>query len=205
MTAPAQPWPFDGLTPLRYRVILADPPWRFRTWGEHNQHKSASKHYRLMTTAEIEALPVNQLAGPDCMLVMWAVQPMLDKALSVMKAWGFRYKTAGSWAKQSSTGEKWAFGTGYLFRCASEFFLVGTIGEPKPRAKNVRNLIVAPVREHSRKPDEMHENLERMFPTDPRCELFARTSRPGWDAWGNETEKFAAPCRKSLERPGDYA
>ena len=88
-------WLPGNLTPLRYRVIVADPPWRFRTWGEHNQQKSASKHYALMRTEEIEALPVNQLAGPDCMLVMWAVQPMLDKALSVMKAWASNTRQPG--------------------------------------------------------------------------------------------------------------
>jgi N6-adenosine-specific RNA methylase IME4 len=115
---------------------------------------------------------------------------MVDQAIDVMKAWGFRYKTCGAWAKQSSTGKKWAFGTGYLFRCAAEFFIVGAIGEPRPLARDVRNLIVAPVREHSRKPDEMYLVLERMFPRDPRCELFARTTRVGWDSWGNETAKF---------------
>lgn len=184
-------WPFGDLVPLRYRVILADPPWRFRTWGEHNQHKSASKHYPLMRTEDIAALPVNQLAAPDCMLMMWAVQSMIPQALELMSAWGFTYKTMGAWAKQSSTGEKWAFGTGYLLRCAAEFFIVGTIGKPAPLARNVRNLIVAPNREHSRKPDEMHENLERMFPNDAKCELFARTSRPGWSVWGNQTDRFA--------------
>lgn len=186
-------WPFGALTPLRYGVILADPPWRFRTWGEHNQHKAASKHYELLTTADIKALPVNQLAAPDCMLVMWAVMPMLDQAIETLKAWGFRYKTAGAWAKQSSTGDKWSFGTGYVLRSAAEFYLIGTIGNPKPAVRNVRNLIVAPVREHSRKPDQMHTDLERMFPHAARAELFARQMRPGWEAWGNQTDKFIAP------------
>lgn len=183
-------WPFGDLRPLSYGVILADPPWRFRTWGEHNQQKSASKHYSLMTTDAIKALPVNQLAAPDCMLVMWAVQPMLDQALDVMRAWGFTYKTAGAWAKQSSTGEKWAFGTGYLLRCAAEFYVVGTLGKPTPAVRNVRNLIVSPVREHSRKPEQMRDDLDRMFPAARKCELFARSARPGWDSWGNEVDKF---------------
>lgn len=186
------PWPFGDLGMFRYGAIIADPPWRFRTWGEHNQQKSASKHYPLMRTEEIAALPVNHLAAPDCMMVMWAVQSMIPQALGLMTAWGFEYKTMGSWAKQSSTGEKWAFGTGYLLRCAAEFFIIGTRGNPKPAVRNVRNLIVAPNREHSRKPDEMHTMVERMFPTVPRAELFARTARPGWDVWGNQTDRFEA-------------
>lgn len=177
-----------------FGVILSDPPWRFRTWNEENQEKSASKHYDLMNLSDIKSLPVQSVAAPDCLLMMWAVQPMLDQALEVMSAWGFKYKTAGAWAKQSSTGNKWAFGTGYLLRCSAEFFLVGARGNPKSAVKNVRNLIVAPVREHSRKPDEMHDNLERMFPDVARLEMFARESRPGWTAWGNQTTKFNEPA-----------
>lgn len=183
-------FPFGGLVPHHYGVILADPPWRFRTWSETNQAKAASKHYPLMTMAELNQLPVKELAAPNAALVMWAVQAMIPHALDLMAAWGFRYKTCGAWAKQSSTGKKWAFGTGYIFRCAAEFYIVGTIGNPKAAARNVRNLIVAPNRQHSRKPDEMHSNLERLFGDVPRCELFARESRPGWAAWGNETAKF---------------
>jgi len=41
-------------------------------------------------------------------------------------------------------------------------------------------------REHSRKPDEVHELIERMYPELPKLELFARKARPGWDVWGNE-------------------
>lgn len=183
-------WPFDPLRPLSYGAILCDPPWRFRTWGEHNQAKSASKHYGLMTMDELRLLPVAHLSTDHCALFMWAVQPMIPQALELMAAWGFRYKTMGVWAKQSSSGKKWAFGTGYIFRCAAEFYLVGTIGTPQIGARNVRNLIVAPTREHSRKPDEMHANIERLFPCTRRAELFARESRDGWDTWGNQSKKF---------------
>lgn len=183
-------WPFAPLSPGGYGVILCDPPWRFRTWGEHNQKKSASQHYDLMTLDAMKALPVRQLAADNCALVMWCVQPMVPHALALIDAWGFRYKTMGTWAKQSSTGTKWAFGTGYILRCAAEFYIVATVGKPTVGARNVRNLIVAPVREHSRKPDEMHANLERLYPSVRRAELFGRESRAGWDVWGNQTTKF---------------
>lgn len=180
-------WPFDPLRPLSYGVILADPPWSFRTWGERNE-KSPS--YSLMTMADLKALPVGQLATSDCALIMWAVQAMMPQALDLMTAWGFRYKTMGAWAKQSSTGKKWAFGTGYVLRCAAEFYIIGTMGKPDLGVRNIRNLIVAPVREHSRKPDEMHANIERLFPCTRRAELFGRESKPGWDVWGNQSTKF---------------
>lgn len=93
--------------------------------------------------------------------------------------------------KQSSTGEKWAFGTGYCFRSAAEFFLLGTIGKPKIRSKSVRNLMVAPIREHSRKPDAQYEIVEELF-EGPYVEVFSRSARPGWHSWGLESGKFDA-------------
>lgn len=95
----------------------------------------------------------------------------------------------GAWAKQSSTGQKWAFGPGYVYRSALEPYIVGTRGKPKVRSHSVRNLIVAPTREHSRKPDQMHADVEAIY-DGPRAELFSRQRRPGWDAWGNDVERF---------------
>jgi len=78
-----------------------------------------------------------------------------------------------------------------VLRSAAEPFLLGTIGHPEYRSRSVRNLIVAPVREHSRKPDAMYEMIEALV-EGPYCELFSRTTRPGWDSWGNEVGKFPA-------------
>jgi N6-adenosine-specific RNA methylase IME4 len=182
-------WPFNNLMPLRYGCILADPPWYFRNYSENGEEKNPVAHYACMDTASIASLPVSHLAAPDCALIMWATAPMLPDAILLMSAWGFAFKSSGAWAKQSTTGEKWAFGTGYCFRSAAEFFLLGTIGKPKVLSRSVRNLIVAPVREHSRKPDEQYEMCEQLF-GGPYVELFARQTKPGWDCWGNETDKF---------------
>lgn len=168
-----------------YGAIIADPPWRFKTRSDRGLAKSPQAHYRCESLIDIAVLPVARLAAPDCALLMWATAPMLPDAVNLMGAWGFTFKSAGAWAKQSSTGAAWAFGTGYLFRSATEFFLLGTRGAPKNRVRNVRNLIVAPVQEHSRKPDAAHEMMERMF-AGPYAELFARRHRRGWDCWGDE-------------------
>lgn len=174
-----------------FGCILADPPWRFETFdGESAVPTTSDDPYSTMTLADIKAMPMDFTGGPDCALVMWATAPLLPAALEVMTSWGFAYKTAGAWAKQSSTGRKWAFGTGYTFRSAAEFFLVGTRGNPPVRSKSIRNLIVAPVREHSRKPAQMHEACESLF-DGPYLELFAREPRPGWTVWGNQTDRFS--------------
>jgi N6-adenosine-specific RNA methylase IME4 len=184
--------PFGPLQRGAYGVILADPPWRFVTWSQTRQYKAPAQHYPVMGLDTIKALPVADLAAPDCLLLLWATQAQLHQAFSVMQCWGFEFKSSGAWAKQSPTGAKWAFGTGFLLRSAAEFWLIGTRGRPKPESRSERNLIVASVREHSRKPDQAYEMLERMFPSQRRCELFARFSRPGWDQWGLEIEKFTS-------------
>jgi len=186
-------WPFDELVPLKYGTIIADPPWLFKNYSEKGQGKGAAVQYNCVPTNALADLPVAHLAAPDCALFMWGTFPMMPDALALMKAWGFEYKSGGPWAKQSSTGKKWAFGTGYIFRSAAEFFIVGTIGKPKVLSRSVRNLIVAPVREHSRKPNDLHRMAEQMY-AGPRCELFAREPRAGWDVWGNQTDKFAGPA-----------
>lgn len=183
-------WPFGDLAMFHYGMILCDPPWRFMNYSAAGEAKNPVAHYDCMDMAALKALPVNHLAAPDCAMLMWGIAPMMPEAFELMRAWGFTYKSMGAWAKQSSTGEKWAFGTGYCFRSAAEFFLLGTRGAPRVRSRSIRNLIVAPVRQHSRKPDDLHTMAEALY-DGPRCELFARERRSGWDVWGNQTDKFA--------------
>lgn len=180
-----------------FRAIYADPAWRFALYSDRGDAKSAQAHYECVSLEEMRTLPVERLAAGNSALFMWATFPMLPEALDLMGAWGFAYKTGGAWAKRSSTGRKWAFGTGYIFRSAAELLLVGTRGEPKWLSRSERNLWALPVREHSRKPDELYGVIERLTP-GPRLELFARTQRPGWVAWGNETGKF-----QQVADPGD--
>lgn len=192
--------PFSELPQAEAGVILADPPWQYKTWSAKGiTKKGAGGQYDCQGLDWIQSLPVRNLADPTgCALILWATAPMLPEALETMEAWGFAFKSAGAWAKQSSTGQKWAFGTGYLYRSAAEFWLLGTFGKPNVKVKNVRNLIVAPVREHSRKPDQMRTEIERQW-EGPYIELFARESSPNWTSWGFETEKFTP---EQISQPG---
>lgn len=183
-------WPFASLQMFKYGLILADPPWSYEMYSEKGYEKSPEAHYSTMSEAELAALPVGHLAAPTCMLVMWSTWPHLPQAMRLMTQWGFAYKTGGSWTKTTTTGKR-AFGTGYIFRTATEPFLVGTIGNPLYRSRSERNLIEALRREHSRKPPEMRAMLDRLLPDVFGCELFAREPWPGRDVWGNQTEKFA--------------
>lgn len=199
-----------------FRCILADPPWRFATFSakgrdrcpdapmtrNESRQNNPSRHYDTMPLQDIKDLRVSDVAADDCLLLMWAVDPMIPEALEVGKAWGFTYKTIGFyWAKQrritSSRGKQFEdeskrqfpMGTGYWTRANPETCLLFTRGAPKRVATDVRKLIVAPRREHSRKPDEAHERIEALV-AGPYLEMFARTERPGWTTWGNQTDKF---------------
>jgi len=181
-------WPFDNMAPFSYDLIMADLPWSFKTYSLKGKGKSADAHYECQDLDWIKSLPVGDLANKDCLLWLWATNPMLPEALDVMRAWGFKYKTAGHWSKKTKGGKQ-AFGTGYVLRCAGEPFLIGTIGKPKT-SKSVRSVIEGPIREHSRKPEESYAAAEILIPHAKRADLFSRQQRDGWDSWGNQTELF---------------
>jgi N6-adenosine-specific RNA methylase IME4 len=185
-------FPFAPLEPGAYSVVLCDPPWKFVARSAKGYGKAPP--YSCMHLAEIRKLPVRMLAAPGgCMLVLWFPQYASRQAHIVMRGWGFQVKTLGAWAKRNLTDTGWAFGCGYRLRSAAEFYLLGTIGNPKQVVRDVRNLVISPLREHSRKPEQLHIDLERMFPDARRCELFARERRAGWDCWGNELEEVKKP------------
>ena len=142
---------FNQIPPLAYDLIMADPPWNFRLYSEAGEEKAAQAQYDCMGLDALADMPVSHLASRDCVLWLWATNPMLPEAFDLMKRWGFAFKTAGHWSKKTANGKQ-AFGTGYILRCAGEPFLIGTIGEPKT-TRSVRSVIEGPIREHSRKPD----------------------------------------------------
>lgn len=185
---------FAGLTPGHYGAILADPPWSFRTWsGTHGTpHRTANDHYETQSADWLESLPVATLAAPDCALFMWVVDSHIDVAIDLGRAWGFKLKTrAFTWVKTKNTGEGYRIGMGYWTRKQSEMCLLFTRGTPRRRSMGVREVIEAPRREHSRKPDETYDRIEALV-GGPYVELFARTYRPGWHACGNQVPGAAA-------------
>ena len=155
---------------------------RGEKWGRANGRPI----YDTMDTDTIAALPVREIAARDCVLFLWATYPKLQEAFQVIEGWGFTYKTvAHTWAKLNPRGQGWHFGLGYWTRGNPEICLLATRGHPKRRDKCVANLIVSPRRDHSRKPDEVYDRIERLV-AGPYCELFARQRRPGWSAWGDQ-------------------
>ncbi len=183
---------FEGLPRNHYGAILADPPWRFEVWAH------GVPDYDRMTFEEIANLPVADLAADAAVLFLWACWPSLPEALNILPKWGFQYKTCGfCWVKGDTRQPDFFredftsyMGLGYWTRANSEVCLLATRGKPKRLNADVRQGIIEPRREHSRKPDCVHKRIERLV-AGPYLELFARQRRPGWDCWGNEVDKFA--------------
>ena len=147
----------------------------------------AAANYPTMSIDQLCAMEVP--AENNCALFMWACWPLLPDALEVIRAWGFEYKTiAWPWVKSTETGMSFHFGLGYYTRANTEPCLLAVRGKMPVAVHDVQALIYSPVREHSRKPDEQYGKIERLYPTGPYLEMFARRPRQGWDVWGNEVE-----------------
>lgn len=193
----------------QFGAIMCDPPWRFNSlWGGRPKKvggnypsRAIDAHYPTMTIPEICALPVSDVAAPNCVLFMWISWTILPEALQVIENWGFKYKTCGfCWMKAHARKvDLFAddieprMGLGYWTRANSEVCLLATKGKPKRLKADVRQGIIEPAREHSRKPDGIHARVERLV-AGPYLELFARTERSGWTCWGNEVGKFTSPA-----------
>lgn len=190
--------PFADLQRGHYGAILVDPPWAFKAYSGKGMARAAENHYSTMDVKEMVRLPVSDLAAKDCVLFCWSTWPHLKSALWLISAWGFTYKTCGfDWMK-AHAGQidmlrddiDASMGMGFWTRANTEPCLLATRGSPKRLSAAVRQGIIEPRREHSRKPDCIHGRIEKLV-AGPYLELFARAPRAGWDVWGNQTDKFA--------------
>jgi N6-adenosine-specific RNA methylase IME4 len=169
----------------RYRVIYADPPWEYgdtRAGLSGYEATAAADHYPTMPTRDICALPVREWIDDDAVLFCWATFPMLPDALEVVRAWGFRYKTAFVWAKGRG-------GMGNYHDVSCELLLLATRGSCTPDADKRESQLqqVKRAGRHSEKPDAFREMIDRLYKHGRRLELFRRGAAPkGWDVWGNE-------------------
>lgn len=173
---------------MMFDLIAADPPWNWKARSPKGEGRSAKRHYPVMKTQDILNLPVGDLANKNSVLLLWAIDPMLDVAFECLKKWGFTYKTVGYyWVKLYQKSPGYFMGNGYYTRANPEPCLLATRGQGLRRMdKSVRKLIVSPIGEHSEKPEEFFPRTERLFGDVSRIELFARKGRPGWVNWGME-------------------
>ena len=173
----------------KFKVIYADPPWQYKVYSKKGTGRSAENHYPTMSIEEIRSLPVETIADEDCILFLWVTFPCLLDGLTVMKSWGFTYKTcAFNWVKRNKKSDSFFMGLGFWTRSNSEICLLGTKGKPKRVSKAVAQVCDARIMEHSRKPDEIRKRIEVLCGDVSRIELFARKEYEGWVCIGNEID-----------------
>lgn len=186
-------------------AILADPAWAFRTRSDAGKERSADMHYETQELDDILSLGgvVRRLSADHCCLFLCKVDWAPAQALAVIEEWGFKHiTTAFTWAKLNPSGEGWHMGGGYWTRANPEEVWLATRGDPVRLNAGVRQLIVAPVGEHSEKPEDYWTGIEELV-DGPYLELNARRARRGWVCWGNELP-FAdnAPLWRPLVEEG---
>lgn len=179
---------FPPLPAAKFDIIYADPPWDYKGQLQHagpgsGDSGGAARHYPTVTLGNLKALPVQNIARQDCLLFMWATSPHLDQAIDLGQAWGF------NWATVAFVWDKVRVNPGFYTMSQCELCLVFKRGRiPRPRgARDVRQLLREKRREHSRKPDEVRQRIEAMFPESFKIELFARPMDVG--LWGDPTPK----------------
>lgn len=180
----------------RFHTVLADPPWRFvnRTGKVAPEHRRLSR-YDTLTTDEICALPVAGAVTEPAHLYLWVPNALLPEGLRVMAAWGFQYKSNIIWHKVRKDGGSDGRGVGFYFRNVTEMLLFGICGKnarTEAPGRSQVNYMASRKREHSRKPDEQYDIIERCS-KGPYLELFARGTRRGWIYWGNQARDDYKP------------
>jgi site-specific DNA-methyltransferase (adenine-specific) len=161
----------------KFNLIYADPPWQYDNSGFS---QSAANHYPTMSTDDICSLPIGDLSADSAVLFLWGTSPLLPEALKVMMAWGFEYKAGRVWIKPHGPTIGWWVNTRH------ELLLIGSRGESIYPLEKLDSVIEAPSSDHSKKPNCVYLDIEKVYPDTKKIELFARNRREGWEAWGNE-------------------
>lgn len=168
----------------KYRVLVVDPPWNVEKILREVRPNQDELDYRTMSLEEIKALSIQKLAFEEgCHIYLWTTHKHLPDAFEVFGAWGVKYECLLTWVKNVGfTPFSWMYST--------EHVLFGRIGTLELLEKGKRLDFQAKVREHSRKPDEFYELVKSVSP-EPRLDMFAREKHDGFEAWGNEVERFS--------------
>lgn len=195
--------PLPPLPDKQYDVIAIDWPWHFRSHApvqNAESDRSPQRHYPTMSLDYIKQTPLRDLMKPNCLVMMWMTGPLLVDGthIDLFRNWGIRPSSMGFvWIKTKAKfnmgllsrsplleGDLFT-GMGFTTRQNAEFVVFGRTGNGIPRSSaSVRQVIVSPVREHSRKPDEFFARAEAYADVPDRLDMFAGRERPNWDSFG---------------------
>lgn len=173
----------------KYKLILADPPWKQSKGGKKNVRPKSSGEkldYPVISLDEIQQhlLRATELCEDDSVMFLWTIDKYLHEAEEIVKCMGWKLHARMIWNKV--TGIPAAF----TVRYGHEYLLYLYRGKLSPVAKDERGKIhtvfTEQVKRHSQKPEISYQIIERLYPDTHKLEMYARTKRGGWDVWGNE-------------------
>jgi len=176
-----------SLPDAKYRVLYADPPWRYGdTAGDGGvQAHGVAEKYPTMSITQLCDLPVPTLCEDHAVLFLWVTSPLLFESAAVIKAWGFTYKASFVWDKVKHN-------MGHYNSVRHELLLICTRGSCTPDVVELFDSVQSIERTtHSTKPEEFRTIIETLYPHGKRLELFARREAAGWDTYGNELQASA--------------
>ena len=175
---------------MSYKIIYADPAWNYTaTSNKIPCRNKDGQPYNAMRMIDIYDFKLPE-TDKDCVLFMWATAPLMPEAFYLLKCWGFEYKTiAFTWVKKNKKNKTSNFwGMGSWTRSNPEFCLLAVKGNPKAISHSIHSIGEYPIMEHSKKPEEVAQLIERA--SAPQfLELFGRETRDGWTVWGNEIKR----------------
>lgn len=171
----------------KFNIIYLDPPWSYRDTANAGKRGAIHK-YPTQSIEWIENLPISRIADDNCAMFMWVTMPKLNEVFHLFPLWGFEYKTvAFTWIKMNKRQTDALFwGMGNYVRTNPELCLLATKGKLERKSASVHSVVMSPIEEHSKKPNEVRERIVQLLGDLPRIELFARQEVPGWAHWGNE-------------------
>ena len=174
-------------TDKKFRVICADPPWKYNDKQDTSKLGGAQKHYDLMSIKELCEMPVKNIVKDDAVLFLWTTAPLLEDSFKIVKAWGFKYKTNFVWNKIRHN-------MGHYSSVRHEHLLLCTRGSCMPDVKKLHNSVVSieKTKRHSEKPIEFLNLIDSIYKGhryNPKLEMFAREpKKDNWYVFGNEIE-----------------
>jgi mRNA (2'-O-methyladenosine-N6-)-methyltransferase len=163
----------------QFGVIMADPPWDIHM----------DLPYGTMADDEMRHMAIGTLQSEGVMF-LWVTGRAMELGRECLSLWGYRFVQELLWVKTNQLQRIIRTGrTGHWLNHSKEHCLVGVKGSPKHVNAHIDcDVLVAEVRETSRKPDEMYALLERLSPGTRKLEIFGRehNTRPGWVTLGNQ-------------------
>ena len=170
----------------KFDIAVIDPPWKWEHWSDTGARMAP---YGTLTTSDIAGLPIKNILEPNAVVLLWVIDSMLPQAMRCLDQWGLSFRTVGFyWTKVRPSGKE-HIGMGYYTRANPEQCWIATRGKGIQRVSaSVRRWMHSPSGAHSEKPDEFYNRVETLFGNVSRVDIFARKTRAGWTAIGNEID-----------------